>query len=179
MAEYISKEAALDVIDDLFQATVRGEITNARCVTTLADGRIEDIPAADVRENKHGHWIETEDGGLKCSECGRITGEVIDEHETLETDMTSTKYGFTIPKGSPIWVLKHPYFCAKCGADMRGTMTNREWLNSLSDEELALWLCDDLNGRGLSQVKFRSTKSVDGLANWMKEEHFNEGIEPL
>lgn len=120
MAEYIDRQAALDVIDDLFQATVIGEITNARYVTTLADGRIEDIPAADVRENKHGHWIETDDGNLQCSECGHITGEVIDEYEPLKEDLTSTKYGFTIPKDCPIWTLKHPYFCGKCGADMKG-----------------------------------------------------------
>lgn len=58
-------------------------------------------------------------------------------------------------------------------------MTNREWLNSLTDEELALWLCDELNGRGLSQVKFRSTKSTEGLADWMKEEYRNGKIYPL
>lgn len=81
------------------------------------------VPSAQP-EPKTGHWIETDDGDLQCSECGRITGEVIDEYEPLNADLTSAKYGFTIPKGSPIWALKHPYFCAKCGADMREVDTD-------------------------------------------------------
>ena len=68
--------------------------------------QIEKLPAADVRENKRGRWIKTEDGDLKCSECGHISCDEIYEYEPL--------------KGSPCRVLRNPYFCAKCGADMRG-----------------------------------------------------------
>lgn len=50
-------------------------------------------------------------------------------------------------------------------------MTNREWLNSLSDEDLALWLCDCLNGTGLSYIKLRYSISTVGLAEWMEEKH--------
>ena len=119
MAEYIDRQAALDVIDDLFQATVRGEITNARYVATLADGRIEDIPAADVRENKTGHWIKTEDGDLECSECGHLTDDWVDIFSPSKRDCVSGKRAPMLS-----WAMKHPYFCSKCGADMREVDTD-------------------------------------------------------
>ena len=57
-------------------------------------------------------------------------------------------------------------------------MTNREWLNSLTDEELALWLCDYIKPT-LSQIRYRSIKSTAALADWMKEEYWNGEIYPL
>ena len=60
---------------------------------------VDDMPAADVRENIHGEWIEGDEllfcgetctTGDKCSVCGR------------------TAMGYP-------W-----HFCPNCGADMRG-----------------------------------------------------------
>lgn len=64
-------------------------------------------------------------------------------------------------------------------------MTNREWLESLSDEDLAAWLCDnyfveephllypDITVRyttGLTTVKDEYGYSENGLTDWFKEE---------
>ena len=65
-------------------------------------------------------------------------------------------------------------------------MTHREWLESLSDEDLAAWLCDnyyvqephllypDITVRyttGLTAIKGRYSYSEYGLTGWFKEEH--------
>lgn len=55
-------------------------------------------------------------------------------------------------------------------------MTNKEWLMSLTDRELAEWLCDcyiirDREGEydytGLRAVKFNNLDSVKGLTEWL------------
>ena len=56
-----------------------------------ANDRLRDIPAADVVEVKHGHWIE-EDGYQICSECG-------EEHH---------------------WIDYRASYCDVCGAKMDG-----------------------------------------------------------
>ena len=60
-------------------------------------------------------------------------------------------------------------------------MTNREWLNSLTNDEFANWLCDamydeDLSRKlgtdvyiGISQIKFAYTDSRLGLKQWLGE----------
>ena len=59
------------------------------------------------------------------------------------------------------------------------TMTNREWLMSFTDEQLAEWLCDRFIVRdiedgfrytGLSAAKFNNLDSVKGLIEWLREE---------
>ena len=62
-------------------------------------------------------------------------------------------------------------------------MTNREWLNSLSDKDLAHWLCNSLYDENLSQifgtptyigvdtVKLSYSHSLLGLKKWLAEEH--------
>jgi hypothetical protein len=58
-------------------------------------------------------------------------------------------------------------------------MTNREWINSLSDEELSAWLCDNLYLRtiegitiysGISSLKSMYTHSELGIIEWLKKE---------
>lgn len=64
-------------------------------------------------------------------------------------------------------------------------MTNREWLNSLSNKELAEWLCDcyqteietNLPGNpkfpiflGISQLKSQYTCSFYGIKEWLEQE---------
>lgn len=62
-------------------------------------------------------------------------------------------------------------------------MTNREWLESLSDEDFALWLCDGYpesleqsNGKtitlntGAHIIGRGYTDSLGGLRGWLKEE---------
>ena len=62
-------------------------------------------------------------------------------------------------------------------------MTNREWLNSLTNDELAEWLCDaKLDVRltsmcgtpiytGVGTIKLSYTDSLLGLKKWLEEEH--------
>lgn len=56
MAEYIKREAAIKAIDN--EVSLDGLYA-----------KIKAIPAADVRPERHGHWIEY-DGYQVCSECG-------------------------------------------------------------------------------------------------------------
>lgn len=97
MAEYISREAAIEI------AMQYCPDDDGSCSKGLADLRdmldeIESIPAADVRPVVRGKWEEKEKDGVwwyACSVCG--------EH---------------IPKGQ--WGQEwHSRFCPNCGADMR------------------------------------------------------------
>ena len=68
---------------------------------------VKDIPTADVQEVRHGHWIEDKETGcLICSECGRFTDEIIGD--MIEQD------------GKIIHRSMNPFYCSKCGADMKG-----------------------------------------------------------
>ena len=60
-------------------------------------------------------------------------------------------------------------------------MTNREWLNTLSDEDFAKWCIEadkwDVNTGifehpfpRLESIKFSNISSIDGLLKWLKEE---------
>ena len=92
MSDYISREAIL-----------------AKCAYEQPWGAdaviamIEDFPAADVRENKRGKWIEIPDevfaSTYKCSSCGEAP--LCDEY----SDYTFSPY------------------CPNCGADMREEQT--------------------------------------------------------
>ena len=93
MSDYISREAAIRVIDELY---VKRPLDSDRFVLTGVGARLEELPAADVRPVRRGKWVpanEQSNGGTVycfscCSECGRKTA-------------TNTN------------------FCPNCGADMR------------------------------------------------------------
>lgn len=87
--EYISREAAINRLNENWRRTNTGSIAEA-CYSAAIDS-IHLIPAADVVEVRHGHWIE--DGDVQiCSECG-------EEHE---------------------WVDYRAPYCDTCGAKMDG-----------------------------------------------------------
>lgn len=115
MTEYIDKQ----VIEDIRIPPahyIRSDYNTAYqqgCEDMLA--LVKSItPAANVRENKRGHWIEVEGGKNQCSECGHITNERIAVYIPADDDYVS-KGGVLLYR---VW--KHPYFCSKCGADVRG-----------------------------------------------------------
>lgn len=66
-------------------------------------------------------------------------------------------------------------------AEKEKTMTNREWLNGLTNDEFADWLCDAMYNEelsrelgtdiytGISQIKFAYTDSRLGLKQWLGE----------
>jgi hypothetical protein len=49
------------------------------------------------------------------------------------------------------------------------TMTNREWLASLSDKELAIWLCQISNCTYCEFIKYCSREGK-GASEWLKQE---------
>lgn len=114
MAEYIDKQTVLDIITEYEKAQIKQKGIPITGVASIAI-EIEDLPAADVRENKTGYWIKTEDGLIRCSECGHSRGELIAVHKPVDNDYVS--------KGGVLFnlVWENPYFCGKCGADMRKT----------------------------------------------------------
>lgn len=77
MAEYIEREKALDLL--------------RRYGGNIAVREIERLPAADVRPERRGHWIEEQDIQI-CSECG-------EEH---------------------CWQDYRASYCDECGAKMDG-----------------------------------------------------------
>lgn len=66
-------------------------------------------------------------------------------------------------------------------------MTNREWLNSLTDEKLAWWYlnvgcgaCAHNPEKGwcinLSNSNFDANYCIDGMTQWLKAEHKENNI---
>lgn len=45
-------------------------------------------------------------------------------------------------------------------------MTNREWLNTLTDEQFRDWLINDYE-----RIKFAYSNTYAGIVNWLKAEH--------
>ena len=85
MNDYIRRE---DAINALYEECNKDQ--SLSCPYQFFDG-IERIPAADVRENVHGEWIDT-GSGEECSVCHEI------------------QYGYDSGRR----------FCASCGAIMDG-----------------------------------------------------------
>ena len=93
MKKYIDCDEAVKFIKGRYSGFVEN------ILTTLIE---EEVPAADVRENKYGEWKPAPGGGHYCSQCGAPT--LMDE------------YGNEVA----MW------FCGKCGADMRGRIIINE-----------------------------------------------------
>lgn len=62
MADYISREAAEKTLIEYFQCSIISE--------TFIKAVVEQIPTADVRPVKIGHYITDDMGDSSCSECG-------------------------------------------------------------------------------------------------------------
>ena len=58
MAEYIERDAAMDII----------RRTSGDYAAAFAE--LRRLPAADTATVRHGRWIEHDDGVFTCSECG-------------------------------------------------------------------------------------------------------------
>lgn len=83
---------------------------------------IDCLPAADVQEVRHGHWLYDDDSGdLMCSECGHFTGEMIGDFSEADEALAEA---LNIPKGTIIHRSMHPFYCSGCGAKMDGGKEN-------------------------------------------------------
>lgn len=65
---------------------------------------------------------------------------------------------------------------------MVSKMTNREWLESLNDTQLAAWFCDQLEigemygmkiYTGINTEKMKYNASYDGILQWLNKEYVN------
>lgn len=90
--DYISRDSAVETAMDYRVDVIENDYDYGyqKAVEDIAKG-LNAVPAADVRHDVKGHWIE-EDGTQICSECG-------DEHS---------------------WGEYRASFCECCGAKMRG-----------------------------------------------------------
>jgi len=86
MKEYIEREAVRDLIEAAWMDDWNLSYSN---------DRLDEIPAADVVEVKHGHWIEDACGAIWCSQCSHA-------EESCEQKMYRYRY------------------CPNCGAKMDG-----------------------------------------------------------
>ena len=104
MAEYIEREALTERLHQIARSFLTdGTIQNAVSAGAVIGciEVIDEFPAADVAEVKHGEWIDKPTGAYGrwqswCSACGKHSGI---------GGITSNQ---------------HKPFCPNCGADMRG-----------------------------------------------------------
>lgn len=82
-------EPKYDSLLETAKGAIMGQPPDAHYPAWYA-GMLKDVPAADVREDTHGLWIEGEYGFNRCSECG---------------------YEFDRPEEKTL-------FCPGCGANM-------------------------------------------------------------
>lgn len=102
--DYISREAAIELLSE--PITMSMCLSTSECRDKIAQRemdlmRLKSIPAADVRENKRGHWITDEEaerlGDYMLAQCCSVC-------HACEWDCTESE-SF--------------HFCPNCGADMR------------------------------------------------------------
>jgi hypothetical protein len=99
MKEYIEREAAIEfvksLIDTMSVCTSIDECLGMKSMKNRALCALRDVPAADVVEVRHGHWIEDACGAIWCSNCSHA-------EESCEQKMYRYRY------------------CPNCGAKMDG-----------------------------------------------------------
>ena len=103
VSDYISREAAIRVIDELY---VKRPLDSDRFVLTGVGARLEELPDADVRPVVRGKWIihkPFDSGRHNCNEC-------------IECSVCGTWFGHDCYEISN--------FCPNCGADMREEDSN-------------------------------------------------------
>lgn len=93
MKEYIDREAVKDEILSWAVCINHPELLSKEDTIYLIDS----LPAADVAEVRHGHWIDHHSGGSFCSACKRW-----------------------VPYNH------HPKYCETCGARMDGQEDEHE-----------------------------------------------------
>lgn len=97
MTDYIKREDAIEFVESLV-STMSVCINKDECVgmnsmKKRAIGALHDVPAADVRENKHEEWINNDQYHVRCSNC---------KHEYHDS------------------IIGVALFCPRCGAIMDG-----------------------------------------------------------
>ena len=97
MAEYIKREAALNICQKEYEDCLKMHDYCGDSVAWNIGGAIKGLPAADVAPVVHGRWIKKHDNvryWYECSECGRK------------------------PPYSEFYQEDHSRYCPNCGARM-------------------------------------------------------------
>ena len=97
MTDYISREAIMQALADYVWNSNHSDLVPAPRWNDAVE-IVRDLPAADVAEVRHGHWIEWDDGEgdtFECSVCGEP---------------------WTLIAGTPCENNMH--YCSNCGAKM-------------------------------------------------------------
>ena len=106
MSDYIDREELIKHIKDLPTWWADGSALCAYYLTKAIIS-IEEAPAADVQEIKHGEWIKMynnpDDGNYYCSEC----------HHSID-----------IATGRETPIDREFFYCLHCGAKMDGGKNN-------------------------------------------------------
>jgi len=119
MAEYIDRQKVIDIINTTCPDLNIPELNDSwanKLIGVIREALVELVkqaPAADVKENKHGHWTATPTGDYRCSECGYFTVDLV-----------------CVKDGEEGWTEIAPNYCSRCGADMRKTCDDQERLNN-------------------------------------------------
>ena len=99
MAEYISRQKAIEAIMDLPNCpNGYSDTYDKACII----GMLVDVPTTDVRENVKGEWVQIKNESWECSVCHKENCYAFRYNDYL-TDR-----------------ILQDFFCPNCGADMRG-----------------------------------------------------------
>ena len=108
MNDLISRQDAIDAVDERIQTLLKDETFRQKCGDRDLYGvkrLIQNIPPADVRENVKGEWIDKEYGIGKC----HATCSACREISQGNAEDNGFGYDYSFSK-----------YCPNCGADMRG-----------------------------------------------------------
>lgn len=72
MAEYIEREAALEICEKEYQERLRMLDYCGDIVAWNIGNAIKAVPAADVAEVRHGRWAHLGGDEWCCTECGHV-----------------------------------------------------------------------------------------------------------
>lgn len=107
MAKYIDadefKKVLKEFAESVFGININGFLS--ACFATQAMKKIDDFPAADVEEVKHGEWIEENYGYAACSVCRADTNSLDSEGFPIGRESESQRWAS---------------YCPHCGAKMDG-----------------------------------------------------------
>lgn len=125
MAEYIEREAVMEIIDD-YGCTHGGTLGSHSGAVDVVGSAIYKLPAADVETVKHGHivWKEYHKGGISRKKCLQEVNSIYIEQQMpcKHIAIIDERYLSKDPYCSECGKLLGEFlnYCGNCGAKMDG-----------------------------------------------------------